>query len=122
MNWLLRLVVVASAVTASLEARTAHAADSLQAAVPPAPAASNSEGLGHQLIGVVGCNAVSCHGGRSLVGGEAGAWQMRDTMHRRAYEILFNDVSVAMAKKLDLKNDAGDKICAHEHKRCLACH
>ena len=122
MNWILRLVVVASAVTAPMEALTAHAADSLQAAVPPAPAASNSEGLGHQLIGVAGCNAVSCHGGRSLVGGEAGAWQQRDTMHRRAYEILFNDVSVAMAKKLDLKNDAGVSIGAHQHARCLACH
>lgn len=122
MNWLLRLVVLTSAVAAPMEALTAHAADPLQAAVPPAPAASSAEGLGHQLIGVVGCNAVSCHGGSSLVGGEAGAWQLRDTMHRRAYEILFNEVSVAMAKKLDLKNDKGEKIGAHQHARCLACH
>jgi hypothetical protein len=122
MNWLFRFVVLASTVSVPMQALTAHAADSLQAPVPPAPAASNTEGHGHQLIGVVGCNAVSCHGGRTLVGGEAGAWQLRDTMHRRAYEILFNEVSVAMAKKLDLRNDAGEKVGAHQHARCLACH
>jgi len=43
-------------------------------------------------------------------------------MHRRAYEILFNEVSVAMAKKLDLKNEKGEKVGAHQHARCLACH
>ena len=117
MNWIIRLVVVASAVSAPMEALTAHAADSLQPAVPPAPSGADHAGsAAHRLVGVAGCTAASCHGGRTLIGGEATAWLSRDVNHRRAYDVLFNDVAVAMAAKLDLKKGA------HNEARCLACH
>lgn len=117
MSWVVRLCVLTSAVFAFMGALTVNAADSVLSAVPPALAAADSSAaVGHRLVGVAGCNAVSCHGGRSMVGGEASAWQARDVYHRRAYEVLFNDVALAMAKKLDLKKGA------HNEARCLACH
>lgn len=67
------------------------------------------------LVGVAGCTAANCHGGTSLVGGEATAWLTRDAAHRRAYDVLFNETSVRMAKQLGLK-------AAHTEARCLACH
>ena len=70
---------------------------------------------GHQVIGVAGCTAASCHGGKSLNGGEAMAWLTRDTAHRRAFDVLFNETSVRMARQLGLK-------AAHTEARCLACH
>lgn len=69
----------------------------------------------HRVVGVAGCTAASCHGGKSLVGGEATAWLTRDVAHRRAYDVLFNETSVRMAKQLGLK-------AAHTEARCLACH
>lgn len=69
----------------------------------------------HRLVGVAGCSAANCHGGKSLVGGEASAWLTRDAAHRRAYDVLFNETSVRMAKQLGLK-------AAHTEARCLACH
>lgn len=69
----------------------------------------------NRLIGVAGCTAASCHGGRSLIGGEASAWLARDVAHRRAYDVLFNETSVRMAQQLGLK-------AAHTEARCLACH
>lgn len=69
----------------------------------------------HRVVGVAGCTAVSCHGGKSLVGGEATAWLTRDVAHRRAFDVLFNEKSVRMAKQLGLK-------AAHTEARCLACH
>lgn len=69
----------------------------------------------HRVIGVAGCTAASCHGGKSLVGGEATAWLTRDVAHRRAFDVLFNETSVRMAKQLGLK-------AAHTEARCLACH
>lgn len=117
MNRLFRLVVLASAVLAPLGLRIAPAADPVPSAVPPAPAAVNSaEPVAHRLVGVAGCNAVSCHGGQSLNGGEAKAWLARDTNHLRAYDVLFNEVACNMAKRLNLKNGA------HNEARCLACH
>lgn len=68
-----------------------------------------------RVVGVAGCTAASCHGGKSLVGGEATAWLTRDTAHRRAFDVLFNETSVRMAKQLGLK-------AAHTEARCLACH
>ncbi|TXT30493.1 MAG: hypothetical protein FD138_2280 [Planctomycetota bacterium] len=67
------------------------------------------------MIGVAGCTAASCHGGKSLIGGEATAWLTRDAAHRRAYDVLFDETSVRMAKQLGLK-------AAHTEARCLACH
>ena len=117
MGCVVRLFVVTGLLLASWGTLSANAAESILPAVPPSPAAADgSATVGHRLVGVAGCNAVSCHGGRSLVGGEASAWQARDVFHRRAYEVLFNDVALAMAKKLDLKQGA------HKEARCLACH
>ena len=69
----------------------------------------------HRVVGVAGCTAASCHGGKSLVGGEATAWLTRDVAHRRAFDVLFNETSVRMAQQLGLK-------AAHTEARCLACH
>ena len=69
----------------------------------------------HRLIGTAGCTAASCHGGRSLIGGEATAWLTRDTAHRRSYDVLFNKKSLRIAQQLGLK-------AAHKESRCLACH
>ncbi len=74
-----------------------------------------AEPAAHRVVGVAGCTAASCHGGKSLIGGEATAWLTRDAAHRRAYDILFNETSVRMAKQLGLKS-------AHTEARCLACH
>lgn len=68
-----------------------------------------------RIVGVAGCTAASCHGGKSLIGGEASAWLTRDVAHRRAYDVLFNDTSLRMAQQLGLK-------AAHTEARCLACH
>lgn len=69
----------------------------------------------HRVVGVAGCTAASCHGGKSLIGGEASAWLARDVAHRRAFDVLFNETSVRMAQQLGLK-------AAHTDTRCLACH
>lgn len=69
----------------------------------------------HRIIGVAGCTAASCHGGKSLIGGEATTWLARDVAHRQAFDVLFNETSVRMAKELGLK-------AAHTEARCLACH
>ena len=73
------------------------------------------EPAAHRVVGVAGCTAASCHGGKSLVGGEATAWLTRDVAHRRAFDVLFNESSVRMAKQLGLK-------APHTEARCLACH
>lgn len=76
---------------------------------------SAEEPASHRVIGVAGCTAASCHGGKSLAGGEATAWLARDVSHRQAFDVLFNETSVRMAKQLGLK-------AAHTEARCLACH
>ncbi len=68
-----------------------------------------------RLVGAAGCTAASCHGGNSLIGGEATAWLSRDVVHRRAFDVLFSETSVRMALQLGLKS-------AHTEARCLACH
>lgn len=83
--------------------------------VCPSGRLSADDAAVHRLVGVAGCNAANCHGGKSLVGGEASAWLTRDVAHRRAYDVLFNETSVRMAKQLGLK-------AAHTEARCLACH
>ncbi len=67
------------------------------------------------LIGVAGCSAASCHGGREVVGGEYTHWATRDVAHRRAYNVLLSDASRIMATKLGI-------AAAHKETRCLACH
>ncbi len=69
----------------------------------------------HRIVGVAGCTAASCHGGKSLIGGEASAWLARDVAHRRAFDVLFNETSLRMVQQLGLK-------AAHTEARCLACH
>jgi hypothetical protein len=82
--------------------------------VPPAPATTETSTV-PRFIGVAGCLAASCHGGPSRIGGEGTAWLMRDAAHRRAYDVLFNDVSLRIAKQLQIE-------AAHRDARCLACH
>ncbi len=67
------------------------------------------------LIGVAGCSAASCHGGREVVGGEYTHWATRDAAHRQAYNVLLSVVSRTMAAKLGI-------AAAHKEARCLACH
>ncbi len=69
----------------------------------------------NRFSGSAGCSAVSCHGSRSLPGGEFNHWAKFDTAHRRSFEVLHSDASVAMARKLGIN-------AAHEESRCLACH
>jgi hypothetical protein len=84
--------------------------------IPPEPVTVDvTRAESPRVIGVAGCLAASCHGGKSLIGGEATAWLSRDAAHRRAYDVLFNDVSVRMAKRLGIE-------AAHRDARCLACH
>ncbi len=71
--------------------------------------------LAADFVGVAGCAAASCHGGKSISGGEYTHWATRDAAHRRAYDVLLSDVSQAMARKLWNTE-------AHREARCLACH
>lgn len=69
------------------------------------------------------CSASSCHGGGAVgrVGSEHSTWapEAQDKPdsdpHNRAYRVLFNSVSVEMAKKLNLGP-------AHKAELCLKCH
>lgn len=69
------------------------------------------------------CSAASCHGGGQIgqVGSEHSTWAPEvfptgeTDPHSRAYRVLFNPVSVEMAKKLKLGE-------AHKAELCLQCH
>ncbi len=69
------------------------------------------------------CSAASCHGGGQIgkVGSEHSTWAPEvfpageTDPHSRAYRVLFNPVSVEMAKKLNLGE-------AHKAELCLQCH
>ncbi len=69
------------------------------------------------------CSASSCHGGGAVgkVGSEHSTWapeafpQGQQDPHAKAYRVLFNPVSVEMAKKLGYPN-------AHTAAVCLKCH
>lgn len=71
------------------------------------------------------CAASSCHGGGSVgkVGSEHTTWapeafpQGSQDPHAKAYRVLFNPVSVEMARKL-----YGDGQPAHTAPTCLKCH
>ncbi|HLQ46271.1 MAG TPA: multiheme c-type cytochrome, partial [Planctomycetaceae bacterium] len=68
------------------------------------------------FVGVAGCAAASCHGGRGIAGGEYTHWATHDAAHRRAYDILLSDDSQSIAQKLELT------VSPHKAARCLACH
>jgi hypothetical protein len=71
------------------------------------------------------CSAASCHGGGAVgqVGSEHSTWAPEAAPkpgatadpHNKAYRVLFNSVSVEMAKKLNLGE-------AHKADLCLKCH
>lgn len=96
-------------------------------AQPPARAASVPYGVtGEQRFAnlpATSCAAASCHGGGAVgqVGSEHSTWapeaqaQPNSDPHNRAYRVLFNPVSVEMAKKLNLGE-------AHKADLCLKCH
>ncbi len=69
------------------------------------------------------CSAASCHGGGAVgqVGSEHSTWAPEaqskpdSDPHNRAYRVLYNPVSVEMAKKLNIGE-------AHKAELCLKCH
>lgn len=75
----------------------------------------------HQSIGVVNCASSMCHGAvapwkeSNILHNEYSTW-LRLDRHAGAYELLFNDASKRIAKKLGLPK------AAHEEKICLDCH
>lgn len=83
-----------------------------------AAAAASSEISARLFVGTSSCTAVSCHGNtpdRGLIGSEHTRW-LQDDKHADAYNVLFNDVSVQMAKALKLETPA------HQAALCLNCH
>jgi hypothetical protein len=104
-------------------------------ALPVAPAAPAPIRTAFAARGAGSCSATACHGSaRPLPGSvvtngpatwvdtsralrnEHRTWVTTDP-HAEAYQVLLNDRSKAIAKKLN-----GDRLAAHEDRRCLACH
>ncbi len=75
----------------------------------------------HQSVGVANCASSMCHGavqpwkGSTIMHNEYSVW-LRLDKHAEAYNVLLNEDSRRMAKKLGLKKPA------HEEKVCLDCH
>lgn len=75
----------------------------------------------HQTLGVVNCTSSMCHGATEawkdsrILHTEYTTWVRLDR-HARAYNVLMNDVSKRIAKKMGLEKPA------HESKICLDCH
>ncbi|MDP2226603.1 MAG: multiheme c-type cytochrome [Moraxellaceae bacterium] len=75
----------------------------------------------HKSLGVVNCASSMCHGatapwkGSRILQNEYSTW-LRFDKHANAYNLLLNDESRRMAKKLGLAKPA------HEEKICLDCH
>lgn len=70
------------------------------------------------FVGTASCTAISCHGNSpkyGLTGSEHTQWLQNDK-HADAYNVLFNEVSVNMAKALKLETPA------HQAQLCLNCH
>lgn len=74
------------------------------------------------FLGVASCSAVACHGGDGPSdqrnyepGSEYSTWVQNDP-HAQAFSVLKNDVSIKMAKALNLEKPA------HESPLCLNCH
>lgn len=71
-------------------------------------------------VGVSGCSNGICHGavepleGTAVLQNEYPTWMSGP--HRRAYQVLFDELSVKIAAALD------PDTAAHEMKLCLACH
>lgn len=96
----------------------------LVAAGPPpakAPAAPLPYKAAAQTVGTVNCANSLCHGavsewkGSHVLQNEYVTWSRLDK-HARAYTVLLNDRSKAIARKLGLG------VPAHEAKVCLDCH
>ncbi|MGH8494291.1 MAG: multiheme c-type cytochrome [Moraxellaceae bacterium] len=75
----------------------------------------------HQSVGVANCASSMCHGavqpwkGSNIMHNEYSVW-LRLDKHADAYNVLLNDDSKRIAKKLGLKKPA------QEEKVCLDCH
>jgi hypothetical protein len=87
-----------------------------------ARASSDTKPKEPHFMGVASCSAVACHGGdgpsNALTyepGSEYSTWVQNDP-HAQAFTVLKNDVSVKMAKALNLQK------AAHESPLCLNCH
>ena len=112
----------------------------LAAADAPANPHATPYGVGKKDIAhraATSCSASSCHGGGAIgqVGSEHTTWAPEafprekddphagSDPHAKAYRVLFNEVSVEMAKKLDLEDAKGNKkVAAHQAVQCLKCH
>lgn len=74
---------------------------------------------GTKYVGTMSCAAASCHGAGfsepDRVYRAYDIWRTKDP-HAKAYQVLFNDVSVNMGKLLGLKTPP------HLNETCLACH
>jgi hypothetical protein len=82
--------------------------------VPP----SRTVADGPQSLGVASCAAAACHNGNgppASQGSEYTTWASRDP-HSRAYQVLFDERSLLMAKNL------GRGKAAHQDDLCLSCH
>jgi len=107
--------------------------------LPELPPSSDSPPRGPYGVGrapfdqrpATSCAAASCHGGGQVgkVGSEHSTWAPQafatgpSDPHTKAYSVLFNSVSVQMAKYLDLKDSRGNsKVPAHQATLCLKCH
>lgn len=70
-------------------------------------------------VGTMSCAATSCHGAGfsepDRVYRSYDIWRTKDP-HAKAYQVLFNEVSVNMGKLLKLKTPP------HQNETCLACH
>ena len=83
--------------------------------LPPIP---HHAGASH--LGVATCASSACHGaatpaqGGTVLQNEYATWQTNDR-HAKAYDLLFNDRSVEIARKLGLE-------AAHTAKICVDCH
>jgi hypothetical protein len=94
---------------------------SLQAVSLPASGAPLPDESPLRSLGVASCAASTCHGaaepwkGSSVLQTEYHTW-LRGDKHARAYAVLLNDRSKAIATKLGLKEPA------HRSAICLDCH
>jgi len=91
----------------------------------PSTAAPPSAGfaIAHaSYTGAISCAAASCHGGDAhTVGGEYATWIANDP-HKKAYMVLYNEVSEKIARNLASLKPDGKEIPAHKDALCLKCH
>lgn len=121
---------------ASRESRDAAADEDAAWMMDVTPLGVVPEDVDHEAfkyVGTASCAASNCHGGDrtggnrppfsndghrgrdATWGGEYSIWLHQDP-HARAYDVLYDDLSVEMAEKLGLPEGA------HRSNRCLNCH